>query len=89
MTRVMWFGMKGKLSPQYVGPYMVLRRVRSIVYKLEFPSSLSSFYPVLNVLILMKLVGDPSQIKPIKDIGISNSRSYGEVHVEILDRQVC
>ena len=70
IKRVMQFGKKGKLSPRYMGPYMILRRVGDIAYELEFPSSLSYIYPVFHVSTLRKCIGDPLQIMPIKDIGI-------------------
>lgn len=38
---------------------------------------------------LGKCIGDPSQIMPIKDIGILDSLSYKEISIEILYRQVC
>ena len=30
---VMRFGKKRKLSPKYVGPYMILKRVRKVAYE--------------------------------------------------------
>lgn len=38
---------------------------------------------------LKKSVGDPSLVVPLESVGISNSLSYKEVPIEILDRQVC
>jgi len=86
---VMQFGKKGKLSPQYVSTYSVLRRVGNVVYDLELPYSLSSILPVFYVCILRKCMSNPSQIVLIKDIGISDSLFYEEVLVEIFDRQLC
>ena len=37
MKKVMRFGKKGKLSPRYVGPYKILKRVIKVAYELEFP----------------------------------------------------
>ncbi|WMV18412.1 hypothetical protein MTR67_011797 [Solanum verrucosum] len=36
-----------------------------------------------------KCMGDPSLIILIEDIGINDSLSYEEIHIQILDRQVC
>jgi len=35
---VMRFYKKGSLSPQYVGPYEVIQRIRKVVYELRLPS---------------------------------------------------
>ncbi|WMV45956.1 hypothetical protein MTR67_039341 [Solanum verrucosum] len=35
---VMIFGKKGKLSPRYVGPYKILKRVGKVAYELELPA---------------------------------------------------
>ena len=37
MNGVMRFGMKEKLSPRYVGPYKISKRVRNMAYELELP----------------------------------------------------
>ncbi|KAH0644963.1 hypothetical protein KY284_032847 [Solanum tuberosum] len=41
MKGVMRFGKKGKLSPQYVGPYQILRRVGTVAYELALPNELA------------------------------------------------
>ncbi|WMV08643.1 hypothetical protein MTR67_002028 [Solanum verrucosum] len=41
MKGVMRFGKKWKLSPHYVGPYQILRRIDKVAYELELPSALS------------------------------------------------
>ena len=75
MKEVMHFGKNGKISPQYVGPYLVLKRVFNVTYKLEFPSSLSSIHLVFYVLMLIKCVGDPSTVVPLEEVGILDSLS--------------
>ena len=88
MKGVMWFGKKRKLSPQYVGPYAILRRVGNVAYELEFPPSLSSIHPVFHVSKLRKFIGNHSSVVPLEVVGISDSLSYEIVSIEILDRQV-
>ena len=54
IKRVMRFGKKGKLRPQYVHPYNVLQRVGKVNYELKLPSELSLIYPVFDISILNK-----------------------------------
>ena len=79
---------KGKLSPQLIGPYVILWRVVNVSYELVLPSSLSLIHPVFNVSMLWKCLGDPSSNVPLKGLGILDSLSYEEVPIEILDRKV-
>ncbi|WMV23985.1 hypothetical protein MTR67_017370 [Solanum verrucosum] len=44
MKGVMRFGKKGKLSPQYIGPYMISKRIGNVAYELELPSELSAVH---------------------------------------------
>ncbi|WMV19547.1 hypothetical protein MTR67_012932 [Solanum verrucosum] len=85
---VMRFGKKGKLSPWYVGPYRISKRIDKIAYELELPQELAAVHPVFHVSMLKKCMSDPSLIIPTEDIGIKDSLSYEEIHVQILDRQV-
>ncbi|WMV41096.1 hypothetical protein MTR67_034481 [Solanum verrucosum] len=85
---VMRFGKKGKLNPQYVSPYQILRRVGKVAYELELPNELASMHPVFHVSMLKKCVGDPTSIISLEGLGIKENPSSEEVQVEILDRQV-
>ena len=53
---VMRFCKKGKFSPQYVGPYQILRCIDKVAYELDFPSELASVHPVFQVSMLKKYV---------------------------------
>ncbi|GJR15041.1 putative reverse transcriptase domain-containing protein, partial [Tanacetum coccineum] len=46
---VVRFGKRGKLNPRYVGPFKVLEKVRSVVYKLELPKELSRVHNTFHV----------------------------------------
>ncbi|WMV09132.1 hypothetical protein MTR67_002517 [Solanum verrucosum] len=86
MKGFMRFGKKGKLSPRYIGPYRISKRIGIVAYKLELPSELAIVYPVLHKSILKKCMGDPLPIIPIENIGIKDSLTYEEVPVEMFDR---
>ncbi|KAK4724140.1 hypothetical protein R3W88_026919 [Solanum pinnatisectum] len=84
----MRFGNKGKLSPRYMGPYQILKRVGKVAYELDLPNELAPVHPMFHVSMLKKCIGDPASIIPLEGLGVDESPSYEEVRVEILDRQV-
>ncbi|WMV20145.1 hypothetical protein MTR67_013530 [Solanum verrucosum] len=88
MKGVMRFGKKGKLSPRYIGPYRISKRIGKVTYELELPQELAAVHPVFHVSMVKKCMGDPALIIPTKKIGINDSLSYEEIPVQILDRQV-
>ncbi|WMV33634.1 hypothetical protein MTR67_027019 [Solanum verrucosum] len=88
MKGIMRFGMKGKLSPWYIDPYKISKRVGNVAYELELPQELAAVHPVFHISMLKKCMRDPSLIIPTEDIGIKDCLSYEEIPVQILDRQV-
>ncbi|WMV08217.1 hypothetical protein MTR67_001602 [Solanum verrucosum] len=88
MKGVMRFGKKGNLSPRYIGPYRISKRIGNVAYELELPQELAVVHLVFHISMLKKCVGDPSLIIPTEDIDIKDNLSYEEIHVQILDRQV-
>ncbi|WMV51525.1 hypothetical protein MTR67_044910 [Solanum verrucosum] len=88
MKGVMRFGKKGNLSPRYIGPYRISKRIGNVAYELELPQELAAVHPVFHISMLKKCMGDPSVIIPTANIEIKDTLSYGEIPVQILDRQV-
>ncbi|WMV51493.1 hypothetical protein MTR67_044878 [Solanum verrucosum] len=88
MKGVMRFGKKGNLSPRYIGPYRISKRIGNVAYELELPQELAAVHQVFHISMLKKCMGDPSVIIPTVNIEIKDTLSYGEIPVQILDRQV-
>ncbi|WMV25394.1 hypothetical protein MTR67_018779 [Solanum verrucosum] len=88
MKGVMIFVKKGKLSPRYIGPYTISKRISNVACELELPQELAAVYPIFHIFMLKKCMGDSLLILPIEDIGIKDSLAYEEILVQILDRQV-
>ncbi|XP_070054123.1 uncharacterized protein [Nicotiana tomentosiformis] len=88
MKGVMRFGKKGKLSPQYVGPFEVLERIKEVAYKLALSPSLSSFHLVFHVSMLRRYFGNPSHVLDFNTIQLDEDLTYDAKPVAILDRQV-
>ncbi|WMV30790.1 hypothetical protein MTR67_024175 [Solanum verrucosum] len=88
MKCVMRFGKKRKLSPRYIGPYRISKRIGNVAYELELSQELAAVHLIFHISMLKKCMGDPSLIIPTEYIGIKDSLSYVEILVQILDRQV-
>ena len=70
MKGVMRLGKKGKLSPRYVGPYKILKRVGKVACELELPAKLATVHLVFHISLLKKCVGDPASIVPLKSMAV-------------------
>ncbi|XP_069154272.1 uncharacterized protein [Solanum lycopersicum] len=88
MKGVMRFGKKRKLSPRYIGPCRISKRIGIVVYELDLPQELAAFYPMFHISMLKKCMGDPLLIVPTENVGIMDILSYEDILVHILDRQV-
>ncbi|XP_070028716.1 uncharacterized protein [Nicotiana sylvestris] len=88
MKGVMRFGKKGKLSPQFIRPFEVLRRIREVTYKLALPPSLLSVHPVFHVSMLRKYMDDPSHVFNFSTVQLDGDLTYDMESVAILERQV-
>ena len=84
----MRFGKKGKLSPRYVGPYKILKRIGKVAYELELPAKLAAVHPVFHISLLKKCGGDPATVVPLEIVAVKDSLCYEIVPVEVLDLQV-
>jgi hypothetical protein len=43
------FGVKGKLSPRYIGPFPILERCEIVAYKMELPPLLVGVHDIFHV----------------------------------------
>ena len=87
MRGVKRFGVKGKLSPRFIGPFEVLDRIGEVAYRLAMPPSLSAVHNVFHVSMLRKYVSDPSHVLSYENLELDEDLSYEEKPVQILDRK--
>ena len=88
MKGVVRFGKKGKLSPRYMGPCEILKRLGKVAYEFKLLSELASVHLVFHISMLKKCICDPLSILPIEGLRVKNNLSYEESPVQVLDRQV-
>ncbi|KAB2625897.1 S ribonuclease [Pyrus ussuriensis x Pyrus communis] len=82
---VVRFGKKGKLSPRYIGPYIVTERVGEVAYRLELPPELAKVHNVFHVSMLRHYVADPLHVIPPQPLEINPDLTYDEEPLTILD----
>jgi hypothetical protein len=71
------FHVKGKLSPRYVGPYPIVKRIRKVAYKLELPPELTGVHPVFHVSQLRKCVVLEKRV-PTQALDVQETLEYLE-----------
>ena len=81
------FGKKGKLSPRYVGPFEILKKVGKVAYELALPPDMQHIHNVFHVSMLKKFNPDSSCVIEYEPIEIQPDLSYVEQPVQILDKQ--
>ena len=57
---VVRFGKQGKLSPRFIEPFKILKRVGIVVYRLALPPSMAGVHEVFHVSMIQKYTPDPT-----------------------------
>jgi hypothetical protein len=78
------FHVKGKLSPRYVGPYLIVQRIGNVAYKLELPPEFAGVHLVFHVSQLRKCVVIKNRV-PAHALDVQDTLEYLEYPVRILD----
>jgi hypothetical protein len=87
MKGVKRFGMKGKLSPHYIGPFPIIGRCGTVAYKLELPPSLARVHDIFHMSQLKNC------LKALVDVvlpvvpPLKADLTYPEHPIKILDQQ--
>ncbi|MCL0184119.1 hypothetical protein M2T59_28230, partial [Klebsiella pneumoniae] len=79
------FQTKGKLSPQFVGPYKIVSRRGEVAYQLELPSSMAGIHDVFHVSQLKKCLRVPTEEADPDRIELQEDLTYVEKPVRILE----
>nr|GEW16035.1 retrotransposon protein, putative, Ty3-gypsy subclass [Tanacetum cinerariifolium] len=81
------FGLKGKLSPRFIGPFEILDRVGEVCYRLALPPRLSHVHNVFHVSLLRGYNYHPYHVVQYPFDKIREDLSFAEEPEAILDRQ--
>ena len=82
---VVKFGKRGKLSPRYIEPFEVLKRVGTVGYRLALPPSLSSVHVVFHVSMLQKYTPNPTHVVDWGELVVNADGTFEEGLVCIMD----
>jgi hypothetical protein len=81
------FGIKGKLAPRYIGPFLILARLGNVAYRLELPPTMAGVHDVFHVSQMKKCLKPPVDVV-VDDVSLLDADlSYPEHLVKILDQQ--
>jgi hypothetical protein len=72
------FEVKGKLSPRFIGPFRIFRRVGEMAYHLELPDNLSDVHDVFHVSQLKKCLRVPEKELPMEELSVQGDLTYTE-----------
>jgi hypothetical protein len=87
MKGVNRFGVKGKLAPRYIGPFLILERHRPVAYKLQLPEALSAVHNVFHVSQLKKCLRILDRTIDIVDVTLEPDLTYSEHPIQVLDKK--
>ena len=79
------FDKREKLSPRFIGPFEILKRIGTVAYRLALPPSMSCVHEVFHVSMLRKYTLDPAHVVDWGQIEIDTDGTFEEGPVCILD----
>ena len=84
---VVRFGKRGKLSPRFIGPFEILKRVGTVAYWLALPPSMSGVHKVFHISMLRRYTSDPAHVVDWGEIEVDTDETFEEGLVCIMDRR--
>ncbi|KAL4302047.1 hypothetical protein GQ457_10G007520 [Hibiscus cannabinus] len=72
----MRFGRKGKLSPRFIGPYEVIKRIGPVAYRLRLLEQLQCIHGVFHVSMLRRYRLDPLHVVPFSGGGSKDKQPF-------------
>lgn len=77
-----------KLTPKFIGPYQILRRIGKVAYQIALPTFLSNLHDVFHVSQLRKYVPDFSHVIEPDIVQVRDNLTYETQPVKIEDRRM-
>jgi len=77
-----------KLTPRFIGPYKILRKIGHVAYQICLPSFLSNLHNVFHVSQLRKYISDPTHVIRPDTVQLKNNLTFDAMPVQIMDKKV-
>ena len=85
MKGVQWFGVKRKLAPRYVGPYLIIEKSGKVAYKIESPYEMRAIFNIFHVSQLKKCLCVPEERVSLRNTKLTSDLSYEERPMRVID----
>jgi hypothetical protein len=79
------FKVKGKLSPHFIGPFRIFRRVGEMAYQLGLLDHLSDVHDVFHISQLKKCLRVLEEQLPMEELSVQGEPTYTEYPIKIID----
>jgi hypothetical protein len=89
MKGIKRFGMKGKLAPRYIGPFLIPEKCGTVAYKLELPPSLTGVHDIFHVSQRKKRLKATVDVILPEMTPLKADLTYPEHPLKILDQKDC
>lgn len=73
-----------KLNPRFIGPFQIIARIGTVVYRLALPQSLSNLHDVFHVSQLRKYIPYPNQPLNFETVDLCSDLPSDPIHFRFL-----
>jgi hypothetical protein len=87
MKGVRRFDIKGKLTPRYIGPYLIIDKYGPTSYQVELPTKLSGVHKVFHVSQLKRCLKPPTDVVIEDTIPLKPDLTYRAYPIKVLNQQ--
>jgi hypothetical protein len=84
---VLRFGKRGKLSPRFIGPFKIIKKVNEQAFQLDLPPELKGIHNTFHVCYLRKCNANEEDVIPLEDVSIDPKRRIVDEPVAIMGRK--
>ncbi|KAI3667584.1 hypothetical protein L6452_42650 [Arctium lappa] len=82
------FGKRGKLSPRFLGPFVILEKIGLQAYRMDLPLEMDGIHPTFHVCYLRKCLAEEESVIPLSEIRVDNGNRCVEEPESILESKV-